>query len=114
MTFVAETLLATSDGNCPVCGTRVVKEGPYPRDSRPHDSLAQAATPEEVRSVPVVDLPLSVQCRNSLHKIGVKTFGDLLDMSILAVCNRLGTESKCAEQVRDLVRRHKISSQVGE
>jgi hypothetical protein len=111
VTFVAETLLATSDGNCPMCGTRVVKDGPDPRDSKRHDPLAEAATPDEVRAVPVVDLPLSVHCRNLLNKMGVTNFGNLLDMSILAVCDRLGTGSNSAEEVRELVRQHKISSE---
>src|SRR5262245_10957071 len=95
MTFAAEALLATSDGNCPVCGTRVVKDGPPARDCRQHDSLAEAATPDEVRAVPVFDLPLSVRCRNLLDKLGVVTFGNLLDMSNL-ICEQLGAGSNAA------------------
>jgi DNA-directed RNA polymerase subunit RPC12/RpoP len=110
VTGVAETLLATSGGNCPVCGTRVVIDQPL-REVLTRDLLADARTMDEIRAVPVVDLPLSVRCRLALTKLGADTVGDLLDISIGAVCDRLGTTSPCAEQLRELCRQHKFDCQ---
>ena len=108
VTGVAEMLLATSDGNCPVCGTRVVTDEPPVRSSY-RDMLDGAKTMDEIRAVQVVDLPLSVRCRLALTKLGAKTVGDLLDLSVVVVFDRLGAASLCAEELRQLFYRHKIA-----
>src|SRR5438445_6977844 len=79
VTGVAEMLLETSSGNCPVCGTRVVIDDPSHQEILSHDPLAAAKSTDEIRAVQVVDLPLSVRCRNALRKLGARTLGDLLD-----------------------------------
>ncbi len=75
-TFVVEGLLAHSKGNCPDCGTLVVVEssGPVLRS----DPLSLSGTLSEKLAVLVIDLPLSVRCRNTLNKLGIKTVANLL------------------------------------
>ncbi len=77
MTFVVEGLLAHSKGNCPDCGTRVVVERSGP-DVLRSDPLSLAGTLSEKLAVLVIDLPLSVRCRNTLNKLGIKTVANLL------------------------------------
>jgi hypothetical protein len=77
VTFVVEGLLAHSKGNCPDCGTLVVVERSG-SDVLQSDPLSLAGTLAEKRAVLVIDLPLSVRCRNTLNKLGIKTVAHLL------------------------------------
>ena len=98
ITGVAEKLLANSDGNCPDCGTRIVVDEEL-SERLPHDPFAEAATGDETRGIPIVDLALSVRCRLTLTNMGAQTVGDLLDSGREAVLQRLGESTMCAEDL---------------
>lgn len=92
MTYVAQFLLAGSNGNCPDCGTRVVGTGKGSDGSKGIgdvdgwiDPLSIAASELEKRRVRIVDIPVSVRCRNTLHKAGMETVDDLLNQPLESV-----------------------------
>lgn len=86
--YVIEGLLAETGGRCPECGEQVVFcEEPPPRECI--DAFATADSLEELRAVPIVDLPLSVRCRLAIFRMGLETVGDILDSPRERVCRRL-------------------------
>jgi endogenous inhibitor of DNA gyrase (YacG/DUF329 family) len=60
ITGVADMLLAASNGNCPECGTLVVVDEPA-ADRQPYNPFSDAMSLDAVRSIPIVDLALSVR-----------------------------------------------------
>jgi hypothetical protein len=100
-------LLASSDGNCPECGTRVVVDEPT-LDYRPRNPFADAESMEDTRAIKVVDLALSVRCRLTLTKMGADTVGDLLDAGRQSVLEHVGETSVCGEELLQLLAENKV------
>ena len=89
VTFVADNLLATTGGNCPDCGARVVVDE-LPPEAVPHNPITAAKTRAEIRAVKIVDLnDLSVRSRSVLIKLPAETIGDLIDLGRSALRGQL-------------------------
>jgi protein-tyrosine phosphatase len=99
MTFVAEFLMASTGGKCPKCGTQVVFEGRPEQNIR----LAAAKSQEEICSVPVEDVHLSVRCVNLLNKSGIESLGALLRLTRKELADRLRSAPSCMDEVDRLL-----------
>lgn len=104
-TDVADRLLANSDGNCPACGTRVVVDQPPPEDL-PRSPFAETT---DARSVPIVDLALSVRCRLALTDLPAETVGDILEYGLDAVVAHVGRGSSCSADLLELFSKHNVN-----
>jgi DNA-directed RNA polymerase alpha subunit len=102
MTFVGDLLTASTGGKCPKCGTQVVVDEPQEQGHRV-DSLSLAQSEEEIRAVKIVDLDLSVRCRNALVQMGLETVGDMLELTKTDLANRLGHIQLCIKEIDDLL-----------
>lgn len=106
--YVIEGLMAESGGKCPECGEQVVVGQPPPKPVR-SDALALASSVDEVRAVPVVDLPLSIRCRLAISRLGVSTVGELLDLKKQTVRERLREDPAFMDGVEQLLGKHNIN-----
>lgn len=105
MTYVAEWLTANSHGKCPDCGTTVVVDQPQPV-SESLNPIAAARTQTEKLNVKVVDLPLSVGCRNKIQKMNLITLGELLQFPKESIRQGLADSPNCFEQIESLLDEH--------
>ncbi|WP_145052718.1 hypothetical protein [Lignipirellula cremea] len=110
MTFVAESLIANSNGKCPECGTPVVVDQPLPTAEHV-DSLAAAQTDSEKRDVKIVDLPLSIRCRLQIHKMNIETLGGLLQISKDAVRQQLAESPTYIDDIQSMLDEHGLKWQ---
>jgi hypothetical protein len=99
--YVIEGLMSESGGQCPECGEQVIVDRPPPRPA-PSNLLTLAVTLDEVRAVPVVDLPLSIRCRLAICQMGFSTVGELLDLGRQNVHERLREHPDLMEEVVEL------------
>lgn len=97
VTGVVEMLLASTDGYCPECGTLVVVD----ETPAQHRSPNLFVTTSDARSIPIVNLELSVRCRLALARLPANTVGDLIDQGRDVVVDHLGAETTCC---RDLLK----------
>ena len=107
MTFVAESLVASSNGKCPDCGTLVVTDSPPP-EFVPVDAMASAKNATERLAVLIVNLPLSVRCRNKMHKLGAETLGEFLQLPAATVLDHFGGDPTSIEQIAKMLEQHDI------
>jgi DNA-directed RNA polymerase subunit RPC12/RpoP len=108
MTFVAESLIANSDGKCPACGTTVVVDQPpsVTEPLHPPDALAAAQTETERRNVKIADLPLSVRCRLQIHRMDIHSLGELLQRPKDTVRRHLAGSPNYFDQLQALLDQH--------
>jgi hypothetical protein len=104
---IIEGLMAETGGKCPLCGEQVVVDEPPPPRA-PYDPFAEAQTPQQVREIKIVDLPLSVRCRLALTKTDSETLGDILNHGRHAVLKHLGESSACAHDLCRLLAKHSV------
>lgn len=107
MTFVAESLIAGSSGKCPVCGTLVVTDSPPP-EFVPLDAMTSAKNTTERLAVLIVNLPLSVRCRNKMHKLGAETLGEFLQIPAAAILDHFEGDPTSIEQIVEMLKKHDI------
>lgn len=101
ITGVADQLIASSNGNCPGCGTLIVADEP-PTEYRQKNPFVDASSLDAVRRVAIVNLELSVRCRLALTKMDATSVGDLLDFGRDAVIFQVRECSGCAEDLLTL------------
>ena len=104
ITGVVDMLLATSDGNCPECGTRVVVDEPPP-DYLPRNPFSETS---DARAVPIVNLELSVRCRLALTKLPAETVGDILDHGRDSVIAHIGPDTSCCADLLELFSQNNV------
>ena len=107
MTFVAESLIASSNGKCPDCGTLVVTEFPLP-EFVSVDAMTSARNTTEKLAVLIVNLPLSVRCRNKMQKLGAETLGEFLQFPAATVLDHFGGDQTSIEQILEMLEQHDI------
>lgn len=104
MTFVDEFLMASTGGKCPECGTQVVLDRPVEFRRRQVNMLLAAKSPAEAEAVQLVDLDLPVRCRLLLMRMGIETFGDLVQHAKETFLSpRLESGISCLEEVLKLL-----------
>ena len=70
----------------------------------PHDVLAAATTEAEKLRVPIVDLPLSVRCRQRINQLQIKTLDGLLHSPPDTVRQHLG--DSLWDQLQEMLEAH--------
>lgn len=100
MTMVEEFLTKTHRGKCPECGTQIVVDDPT-TEFRTGSCIATWDA-KSILEIQVVDLKVSVRCRLHLYQAGIRTVGDLLQLTTAEIAARSSELPRSVDEISQL------------